>query len=346
MTLCHLTLREWLDERNKYEDFDDFYTNFFKDSTNRFNNVIPKNTFCAQSNYLSTMKASSNSINNAADDVEIDCFDDENQHQIEHLEIVTDILLQLLNGLNYIHSRSIVHHDIKPSNIFVSLDHNNRINVQLGDFGLSCPTHTGVGFGTPMYAAPEQLDGKCSPKSDIYSLGIILLELLTSFSTDMERAEMIKNVRRGKLPHNLNAEFANLLKFMLHTRPQKRPDTQTLIQTVNCMKLSRDKIIQDLKRRLSDQSIEIETLRGRLSSENSTTDTITTTEIFEDETQQLRLEIQQKHEQILNKDVEIETLRTQIKSFEIRNHEMKSKDEEIVRLKKLLDIYQNRDCES
>lgn len=88
--------------------------------------------------------------------------------------------------------------------------------------------------GTPTYAAPEQLQGKCDKKvrklsckndlvsntekktfsqSDIYSIGIVLLELLLNFKTDMERVETIKNMRQGKMPEGeVPPNFISLLK--------------------------------------------------------------------------------------------------------------------------------------
>lgn len=68
--------------------------------------------------------------------------------------------------MEYIHSKGIVHHDIKPSNIFIQLE-NGALLVQLGDFGLACPLQSvrhSLALGTKLYAAPEQLAGKCDPK--------------------------------------------------------------------------------------------------------------------------------------------------------------------------------------
>lgn len=84
-------------------------------------------------------------------------------------------------GLKYIHSRGIVHHDIKPSNIFISAEGCNLL-VQVGDFGLACPLQCvshGFARGTPLYAAPEQLAGRCDPK--VMSLIIVFL-LFFNFS--------------------------------------------------------------------------------------------------------------------------------------------------------------------
>jgi translation initiation factor 2-alpha kinase 1 len=84
-------------------------------------------------------------------------------------ETIYEVLGQLLKGLEYIHSKGIVHHDIKPSNIFIQIENGNLL-VQLGDFGLACPLQSvrhSLAFGTKLYAAPEQLEGKCNPKVSI-----------------------------------------------------------------------------------------------------------------------------------------------------------------------------------
>lgn len=84
------------------------------------------------------------------------------------------------------------------------------MHVQLGDFGLactlqgagSCPLGTGQ-RGTGLYAAPEQLRGQCHQKSDLFSLGLVLLELISPFATAMERVAVLTNARHRKLPSDL-----------------------------------------------------------------------------------------------------------------------------------------------
>ena len=139
MTLYQLTLREWLDMRNQHSDFNSFYRFYFKNEL-----------FVSSSHKCYKMQ-------------ELNSYDADKLHHI----IVLDIFYQLFNGLNYIHSQGIVHHDVKPSNVFINLETNGTLAVQLGDFGLACPLqnqHPENFVGTPTYAAPEQLNGLCNPK--------------------------------------------------------------------------------------------------------------------------------------------------------------------------------------
>ncbi len=92
-----------------------------------------------------------------------------------------DIIIQACRGLHYAHQRGIVHRDVKPANIVVL----NDGLVKIVDFGIArisdaSMTRTGIILGTPMYMSPEQVRGKSvDPRSDIFSLGVILYEFLT-----------------------------------------------------------------------------------------------------------------------------------------------------------------------
>uniref|UniRef100_A0A146LBU4 non-specific serine/threonine protein kinase n=1 Tax=Lygus hesperus TaxID=30085 RepID=A0A146LBU4_LYGHE len=151
------------------------------------------------------------------------------------------IFKQIVLGVEYIHSQGIVHHDIKPSNIFVS--HDLRI-VQVGDFGLACcllahpqsslsvvATHHTGQLGTKLYAAPEQLRGACHAKSDVYSLGIVLFELIQPFTTSMERSKVIAQLRGGHIPTDLIANYNNVATVISQavTSLKKRPTSSELL---------------------------------------------------------------------------------------------------------------------
>jgi serine/threonine-protein kinase len=96
---------------------------------------------------------------------------------------VVDIVIQSCEALNYAHEQGVVHRDIKPGNIMVL----NNGQVKITDFGIAritsgskTQTAAGIVLGTPSYMSPEQVAGKpIDGRSDIFSLGVLLYELLT-----------------------------------------------------------------------------------------------------------------------------------------------------------------------
>ena len=105
------------------------------------------------------------------------------------LSEVHQLFSALVQAVSYVHKRGVVHRDLKPSNILLDQDEDDsQIYVRLIDFGiasiqgtLASPPLTTAGreMGTAAYMAPERLNGIAAPSNDIYSLGIILYQMLT-----------------------------------------------------------------------------------------------------------------------------------------------------------------------
>ena len=101
---------------------------------------------------------------------------------------VRHIFIQVCRAIQYAHRKNITHRDIKPENIMLMRDADGRWLVKLVDFGVArigerVLTQNGQPIGTFGYIAPEQLAGdqeKVGPKSDVYALGILLIEMLTT----------------------------------------------------------------------------------------------------------------------------------------------------------------------
>jgi serine/threonine-protein kinase len=100
------------------------------------------------------------------------------------MEKIIDIIDQICEGLEYTHRQGIVHRDLKPSNIMLVQGE----KVKIADFGISKAvgaassplTQAGILLGTPSYMSPEQIAGtEINGRSDLFSLGIILYQLLT-----------------------------------------------------------------------------------------------------------------------------------------------------------------------
>ncbi len=106
-----------------------------------------------------------------------------NEHGPLSAEETIHIAVQILSGLQHAHSRGIIHRDIKPQNIIISPDH----SIKITDFGIAkIPNSETISMadkaiGSVHYISPEQASGlKVDFRSDLYSLGIILYEMITN----------------------------------------------------------------------------------------------------------------------------------------------------------------------
>lgn len=148
----------------------------------------------------------------------------------------TQIISSLASAIDYAHARNMVHRDIKPANIMFTADG----HIILTDFGIvrmigaTYNTSTGFMAGTPAYMSPEQGRGeRGSSRSDIYSLGIILFELLTGqppFESDTPLGLIKQQIELPPPPlstfkQGIPLEIEEVLQKALAKQPENRYPT-------------------------------------------------------------------------------------------------------------------------
>lgn len=132
------------------------------------------------------------------------------------------------------HARGIVHRDVKPSNVLLAREPEGRWVAKLADFGIAYDpddarvTSPGVAIGTAAYMAPEQVRAQGpTPATDIYALGLLLLEALTGRRafpmTDGVQAALVRLTASPTIPEGVDDEWARLLEAMTAMDPGDRP---------------------------------------------------------------------------------------------------------------------------
>jgi eukaryotic-like serine/threonine-protein kinase len=144
-------------------------------------------------------------------------------------DLAVDITIQVLRAAKFAHKRGVVHRDIKPHNVI--LDDEGRAKVT--DFGIaragaSDMTETGSIMGTAQYLSPEQAQGQpVSPRSDLYSIGVMLYELLTGkvpFDAESPVTIALKHVSEPPVPPSqLNPAVPPALDAVVLRALEKEP---------------------------------------------------------------------------------------------------------------------------
>jgi serine/threonine protein kinase len=156
---------------------------------------------------------------------------------------IYQLLEETLPVLQFIHDRQVIHRDIKPDNIIRKKEKGKRknpitnhqspiTNLVLVDFGAAksftnnLTNRTGTLIGSAEYVAPEQARGKAVPQSDLYSLGVTCIHLLTGISPfDLYDDVLDRWIWRDKLPSSISNHLAMILDRLLEKAIANRYDS-------------------------------------------------------------------------------------------------------------------------
>jgi serine/threonine-protein kinase len=162
------------------------------------------------------------------------------------LDLALDTAIQMSEALSFAHEHGVIHRDIKPSNVVLT---GQRGRIKITDFGIahlvnSNHTRTGQMLGSPRYMSPEQAMGReIDGRSDIFSLGAVLYEMLTgcyAFDGDSLPTIVYRVINEmpppaTSLQPRLPAALGQLLARMLNKNPESRPDAHTLLNILQTM---------------------------------------------------------------------------------------------------------------
>jgi serine/threonine protein kinase/lipopolysaccharide biosynthesis regulator YciM len=199
----------------------------------------------------------------------------ENRNEINILNEL-DLFLQILDGVEYAHNKNIVHRDLKPENIMLTKDG----IIKITDFGLAFAlgshslTNPGVLMGTLGYLSPEQAQGiDVDFLTDIYSLGVILYELLTNNLPiiDTNAAAMIykilheKPIPPSKYNPNIDKELENIILKAIEKNKAKRYKNisefkNTIINYINKIIDNQNKISVDENESIKESNVNSQNL--------------------------------------------------------------------------------------
>ena len=175
--------------------------------------------------------------------------------------LAVEISIQALNGLEHLHSMGLIHRDISPENIMLSQDHHGKLLVKVIDFGIAKQlaegeggqglTQTGMFLGKLKYASPEQAgflkEGEhLDPRSDLYSFGIVMYEMLAGrapfqatnphgyiLKHATERPQPISQINpKVKVPPTLEAEVFKALEKDRDNRHLSAADFANVLESI------------------------------------------------------------------------------------------------------------------
>jgi Protein kinase domain len=198
--------------------------------------------------------------------------------------LTIEIAIQALTGLDHLHSMGLIHRDISPENIMLSQDNKGKLLVKVIDFGIAKQlaegesgqglTQTGMFLGKLKYASPEQAgfikEGeRLDPRSDLYSFGIVMYEMLSGrapFQATNPHGYILKHVTEKPMPiAEMNSAVAvpPKLEAIVFKSLEKSRDSryETAAAMASAMEAIRDEVVPDQKYGLGERMITLSTAK-------------------------------------------------------------------------------------
>ncbi|MBA0716844.1 hypothetical protein Golax_004703 [Gossypium laxum] len=204
-----------------------------KDSTSESNNSLPSRACCVVVEYLPGGTLKNYLIRN--------------RRKKLAFKVVIQLALDLSRGLSYLHSKKIVHRDVKTENMLLDA----RRNLKIADFGVARveaqnPKDMTGETGTLGYMAPEVLDGKpYNRRCDVYSFGICLWEI---YCCDMPYADLtfaevssavVRQNLRPEIPRCCPGSLASIMRKCWDAHPDRRPDMDDVVRLLEAVDTSK-----------------------------------------------------------------------------------------------------------